>query len=160
MTKVRVERLEMFREGLTMALYLSLSLLAVMLVVFDGQSADGLWETILLTVIGLTFAHQIAFQLSTRLVTPGSLLSPASIAALRGQLIAAAIIASLTVIPVLIWGELGAFIATLMLLFFVLFIGYRVARGAPVSRIRALVYVSVIFILVGVLLVIKALGAH
>lgn len=160
MSEPPAEQHEARREGLTMALYLSLSLLAVMLVVFDGDSVDGLWETILLTVVGLTMAHQIAFRLSSRLMTDGSLLSPTSIAALRAQLSAALVVGALAVIPVLIWGEIGAFIASLALLAFIVLVGYRVGMRAHSSRIRALLYVGVVFAVVVAVLVVKALGAH
>jgi hypothetical protein len=82
---------ERLREGVTMALYISLSLLAV-LVAQPTSLAPGASESpalaIVLTAVGLIVAHWLAFRLSTRLVHRGQV-SAASVelivAARRGH---------------------------------------------------------------------------
>ena len=70
---------EWFHEALTMALYVSLSLLAVLLAQPPGArlSESNLWLTVLITAVALLLAHQVAFRLSSRLVNKG-LLDPAA----------------------------------------------------------------------------------
>ena len=99
-------RREIQREGLTMALYISISLLAVMaaLPAPQTQSRVTLALTLLLASVGLVLAHQIAFRLSSRLVQPGSTLDPAGVRLLTAQLIGGAAVTAIAVVPVLLFG--------------------------------------------------------
>ena len=67
------ERTEVWREGITMALYVSLSQLAVMtaLPAQEASTDSKLALTVALTSVGLVLAHQVAFRMSSRLVAPG-----------------------------------------------------------------------------------------
>jgi peptidoglycan/LPS O-acetylase OafA/YrhL len=67
------ERKEWLREAVTMALYVSLSLLAVLVALPPGSSLGNdrhLALTILITAVALLLAHQVAFRLSTRRPPP------------------------------------------------------------------------------------------
>jgi hypothetical protein len=147
-------RRDAVREGFTMALYIAISLLAVMLALPPsvGPEASGAPALVIfLTAIGLLAAHVAAFRLSTRLVHRGRL--PAEQARLVGaQLLGGLSVALLAVVPVLIFGgAAGVIISELLLIGLVAFVGYETARAIPVSRTRALLYALVV---VGVALVI------
>src|SRR3712207_6160501 len=67
---------ERVREGVTMALYISLSLLAVLVALpsnLDPGASESPAQTIFLTSVGLILAHVLAFRISTRLVHQGQL---------------------------------------------------------------------------------------
>lgn len=152
---------EIWREGVTMALYISLSQLAVMTAlpeVSDGR--EGLALTVFLTSVGLVLAHQVAFRMSSRLVAEGSKLEPEAPRLLGAQLLGGGFVTLLAVLPILIFGP-GAYRVSIgLLLLFVMVVGYLVARSAPVSRLRALIYVVfVAFVVIGVL-VVKSLVGH
>lgn len=152
----------MLREGLTMALYVSLSLLAVMLAwptpPGDGDRSPAL--TILLVSVGLIAAHQVAFRLSSRLFAPGSQLSAAHAQVLWSQLAGGGAVTALAVLPILLFGGSAYPLSLGLLLAFVLAVGYAVARSAPVSRLRALAYVAVIAVAVLAVLALKSLVTH
>ena len=158
----RHERREIWREGFTMALYISLSQLAV-LTALPAASVEGsttLALTIALTSIGLVLAHQLAFRMSSRLIAEGSRLEPMAPRILRAQLVGGALVTALAVLPVLLFGP-GAFRVSIgLLLLFVLGVGYLVARSAPTSRLRSLLYVGFVAILVVGVLVVKNLVGH
>ena len=153
---------EVWREGFTMALYISLSLIAVMaaLPAPHEQSRLALSLTLLLASVGLVLAHQIAFRLSSRLVQPGSTIEAAGMRLLTAQIIGGAAVTAIAVLPVLVFGSAAYWVSGLLLLLFVLGVGYLVARTKPVSRLRALLYVGFIAVLVIGVLVVKTLSAH
>jgi hypothetical protein len=156
------ERAEVSREGVTMALYVSLSQLAVMtaMPVDEASSNTALALTVALTSVGLVFAHQLAFRMSSRLVTAGSTLEPMAPRILRAQLIGGAAVTLLAVLPILVFGP-GAYTWSMgLLLVFVMVVGYLVARSAPNSRARSLVYVAIVAVAVVGVLVIKSLVNH
>ncbi|MEI8081125.1 MAG: hypothetical protein WCI74_04695, partial [Actinomycetes bacterium] len=64
---------EVVREAVTMALYVSLSLLAVVLATPEvtHETKAQVAFVAFVTVCGLLFAHMLAFDVSTRLVTEG-----------------------------------------------------------------------------------------
>ena len=152
---------EVLRESVTMALYVSLSLIAVLVVLPQSVMDDvgSIALTICVTAIGLVFAHQIAFSISTRLVLHGGLGILGS-RLLWAQLAGGAVAVVLAVVPAIIFGANAVTASVITLLAFVCIVGYQAARSVPVSRFRALVYVGVIVVLVGVLLIIKSLVAH
>lgn len=156
------ERAEIWREGFTMALYISLSQLAVLSALPSDAVTGGttLALTIALTSVGLVLAHQVAFRMSSRLIAEGSRLEPVAPRILRAQLAGGAFVTLLAVLPVLLFGADAVRWSAVLLLLFVLGVGYLVARSTPLSRARSLLYVSgVAVVVIGVLLV-KSLVGH
>lgn len=156
------EQSEIWREAITMALYVSLSQLAVMTALPSPAADDtaNLAITVALTSIGLVLAHQVAFRMSSRLVSKGSRLEPLAPRLLRAQLLGGAAVTLLAVVPILVFGA-GAYRLSIgLLLLFVMVVGYLVARSAPTSRGRALLYVGVVAVAVIGILVIKSLVHH
>jgi hypothetical protein len=155
------EAREWLREAVTMALYISLSLLAVLVALPRASTAesDDLWLTILLTAVALLFAHQLAFRISTRLVNKG-LLDAAGVKLLGAQLIGGLIAAVAAALPVLVFGSEAVRASELILLLFVAATGYRAARSVPASRLRALMYVGVVVVGVIAVLFLKSLVGH
>jgi hypothetical protein len=154
------ERLELIREATTMALYVSLSLLAVLIALpvshQDERAKAGL--IVFGTALGLVLAHHVAFRLSTRLVS-GGLLTPESVNALKAQALGGIPVAIVAALPVLVLGEdPGELVAEAVLLAFVAFVGYRSARASS-SPARSLVYVAgLVIAVIGVVLVKLAVG--
>jgi hypothetical protein len=155
------EAREWLREAVTMALYISLSLLAVLVALPSASTAesDDLWLTILLTAVALLFAHQLAFRISSRLVNKG-LLDAAGVKLLGAQLIGGLIAAVAAALPVLVFGSEAVRASELILLLFVAATGYRAARSVPASRLRALMYVGVVVLGVVAVLFLKSLVGH
>lgn len=155
------ERVEWFREMVTMALYVGLSLLAVLVALPPGtQLSDAnLALTLLVTAIALLFAHQLAFRLSTRLVNQG-LLDDTGRRLLSAQLVGGVAVAVVAAAPVFFFGPSGIRISELLLLAFVGLTGYKVARSVPTSRLRALAYVALVGVAVLGVLLLKASIGH
>lgn len=156
------ERLEVIREGVTMALYVSLSQLAVMAALPTQQASQDpkLWLTVALTTVGLVLAHQVAFRMSSRLVAPGSTLEPLAPRLLRAQLLGGAAVTALAAVPILVFGPAAYRWSMGLLLLFVMIVGYLVARSAPYSRLRSLLYVGVVALTVILVLEVKSLVNH
>jgi hypothetical protein len=155
-------RSERIREGVTMALYIALSLLAVMFALpVDLAEAAGASHAgvIFVTSIGLLIAHQLAFRLSARLAH-GKLASE-HLELLAAQLIGGLAVTLVAVVPVLlIGGTSGLLVAELALLTFIAVVGYIAARGIPVSRPRALLYVAGVVALTLMVIGIKNLAHY
>ena len=156
------ERTEVWREGITMALYISLSQLAVMAALPSQNSGSGqqLALTVALTSLGLVIAHQVAFRMSSRLVAPGSTLEPLAPRILRAQMIGGGSVTVLAVVPIILFGT-GAYVWSIgLLLAFVMLVGYAVARSTPRSRAQSLLYVVYIAVVVIAVLAVKSLVSH
>lgn len=155
------ERLEWWREAVTMALYVSLSLLAVLVALPPGSSLSetDLGLTVLITAVALLLAHQVAFRLSSRLVNRG-LLDDAGRKLLSAQVVGGLGAAAVASLPVFLLGSDGIRVSELVLLLFVAATGYRAARSVPTSRTRALGYVGFVVLLVLVVLFVKSLVGH
>ena len=153
--------LEVLREAVTMALYISLSLLAVLIATPTSaeESSTQLAVTVALTAIVLILAHQVAFRLSTRLLNRG-LLDNDSLRLLGAQAAGGIAVVVLATVPILVLGASGLRIAAALLITLVAVVGYVTARSVPVSRTRALLYVGVVVFAVGLVLVVKALVGH
>lgn len=152
---------EWLREAVTIALYVSLSLLAVLVALPTGttESGEHLGRTVLLTAVSLLLAHQVAFRLSTKLVNRG-LLDEAGRRLLTAQLAGGLSVAVVASLPVFVLGPDGIRWSELLLLAFVAATGYRAARSVPTSRAKALSYVGfLVVVVIGVLLV-KSLAGH
>ncbi|MGD9956208.1 MAG: hypothetical protein AB7O74_05180 [Candidatus Nanopelagicales bacterium] len=155
-------RFEAAREAVTMALYQSLSLLAVLLATPSPSEDDAniaVAVTVFLTGLGLLVAHHIAFRLSSRLINQG-LLSDASVTMLKAQAIGGLPIVVGAAIPPLVLGaDLGTTVSEVLLLVLVGLVGYRAVRPAR-DRRQAMGYLVGLLVLVGLLMVLKTAVGH
>jgi hypothetical protein len=158
---VQDERRELVRESVTMALYISLSLLAVLTALPSSAAEEDarLAALVAFTAIGLVLAHAVAFRLSTRLVSRGQVGESAA-RQLAAQLVGGAIVTVLAVLPLLVLGPSGLPWSRGVLLVLVAGVGYAAARSVPVSRPRALVYVLLVVVVVLVVLAVKGWAGH
>jgi hypothetical protein len=161
--RAAAHRRERVREGVTMALYISLSLLAVMLAVprdAGPATAESPALVIFLTSLGLILAHQLAYRLSTRLAHHGRL-AREHLDILAAQLVGGLLVTVVAVIPViLVEGIRGVIVSELVLLAFIAGVAYAAARLVPHSRLRALGYAGgIVVVALGVLWV-KGLVGH
>ncbi len=156
-------RRERIREGVTMALYISLSLLAVMLAVprdIGPSSAESPALVIFLTALGLILAHQLASRLSTRLAHHGRL-AREHLDLFAAQLLGGVIVTVVAVVPViLIDGHRGVIVSELVLLAFIAGVAYNAARLVPYSRLRSLGYAGGIVVIALAVLWVKGLVGH
>ena len=155
------EDIEVLREAVTMALYISLSLLAVLAAVPGEilQQRSAVAFTVGLTSLGLVLAHQVAFRLSTRLLHRG-VLSPAARRLLGAQLIGGLAVTFVAVLPIVIVGSDALPWTFVLLLGFVAIVGYLAARSVPMSRLRAVLYVAGVVVVALSVLIIKLLVGH
>lgn len=154
--------LHALRESVTMALYLTISLLALLAARPHGEEATGpglgvVWGT----VAGLTLAHWLAFRLSGRLFA-GSPLTAEDRATLKGQAMAALGVAVLASIPFLVFEPpteqeaAGLVLAGLIGLF-----TYGTARRNDASPLRSLVSaVSAVAVAAAIAIVKNVLAGH
>lgn len=141
-----------------MALYLSLSLLAVLLA-FPSTGGEHLGE-IFLTAIGLLVAHLVAFGISSRLVSKGVLDEQARLVAFA-QIVGGIAVIVLVMLPLLVLAPpVSLQVAQALMLGFVAYVGYVAARQADVSRGRALRYVGFVVASVMIVLLVKSLAGH
>jgi hypothetical protein len=144
-----VDGAELRKEAYTMALYVSVCLLAALTAAADrndhGQAKviGIVWGT----TIGLALAHWFAFRLSARLAGSGSV-HRHDVLVSTAQLGGAAVVASLCTVPILILSPAAELDAVrLTLAGFIAVVGYQTARssGSPVRR--ALLYAAGILVL-------------
>jgi hypothetical protein len=154
-------RRERVREGVTMALYISLSLLAVMVALdLTGAASASPAAEIFITSLGLLVAHQLAFRISTRLAHGGQLASE-HLELLGAQLLGGLAVTAVAVLPVLLFeGNAGILVAELLLIAFIAVVGYSAARMVPLGRGRALLYTTGVVALALVTVWIKNLLHH
>lgn len=154
---------ERIREGITMALYIGFSLLAVLLATptdYVDDSRTRVATTLALTALGLVLAHQLAFRLSTRLLNRG-VLDPESLAILRAQLLGGLPVVAIAAVPVLLFGgRTGVLVSELLLLAIVASVGYLTARSAGASPRWILINVVAVIVVVGALLAFKVAVGH
>jgi hypothetical protein len=154
--------LEAARETVTMALYISLSLLAVLLATPNpGPEDHRVTEAVivLVTGVGLVAAHHLAFRMSSRLVNAG-VLSPASVSMLGAQALGGLPIAVLAALPVLVFGvDWGTAVSEVLLLALVCIVGYRSVRPA-MSRGRAVLYLLGVVLVAGLVIGLKLVVGH
>lgn len=155
------QRREWLREAVTMSLYVSLSLLAVLVALPPGASLGDrhLALTILLTAVALLLAHQVAFRLSTRLINRG-LLDDEGRRMLSAQVAGGLITGVVAAAPVFLFGAGAIRLTEFLVLAFVAATGYRAARSVPTSRTKALAYVAFVVLVVLAVLFVKSLVAH
>ena len=157
------EQLGFLHEVTTMALYVSLSLLAVLIALPDvNPGEDNRFEeglTVLGTGLGLVLAHHVAFRMSTRLVNQG-LLTQESRDSLKAQALGGIPVAVLAAVPVFVLGEdPGEDVAIFLLLALVLAVGYRSARFSS-RPIRALAYAGILVLVVAAVVTVKLAVGH
>lgn len=154
-------RKERVREAMTMALYLSMSLLAVLVALpkSHGQEGPAAALSVLATAGGLVLAHHVAFRLSSRLVEKG-LLSTESVELLGAQVAGALPVALVAAGPLLFpGGSAGRILSEILLLAFVAVVGYLAARQSA-SVTRSLVYVVGVVLVFGLVVVVKLVVGH
>ena len=162
MAEPRTEHtVEWVRESVTMALYMSLSLLAVLVALPSGSTAEAehLAWTVLLTAIGLLLAHQVAFRLSSRMVNQG-LLDEESLSLIGAQTAGGLAVAFVAAAPVWALGSSGVRMSEFLLISFVAATGYRSVRGAPSSRTKALVYTAGLVLVMIAVVALKVVVGH
>ena len=161
-TATRHER-EQLREAITMALYIGVSLLAVLLATptdYVDDSRTRVATTVALTALGLVLAHQLAYRLSTRLLNRG-VLDAESLAILRAQLLGGLPVVAIAAVPVLLFGgQTGVLVAEVLLLAVVAAVGYLTARSAGASSRRVLLNVAGVLVVVGAVLALKVAVGH
>ena len=93
------ESRELKRHAVEMALYIALSLLAVMVALPSELERTETVEvalTLIVTAIGLLAAHWLAFRVSTRLAS-GGILNPQELSILAAQLAGGAVVVAIAV---------------------------------------------------------------
>ena len=145
-----------------MALYVSLSLLAVMIALpkdVAPASSDSPAAVLFFTSLGLLLAHQLAFRISAQLAHRGLLSEHLEI--LGAHLAGGLLVTAIAVVPVLlIAGPTGVLVAELLLLGFIAVVGYMAARSVPLGRVRSLAYVAGVVVLTLAILWIETLVDH
>jgi hypothetical protein len=150
-------------ETTTMALYLAISVLALLAALphGDGGVTDAVVGTIWGTIAGLTLAHLLAFRLSGKLLG-GGWLDRAEVLAIVGQVLAAIGVALLVSVP--LWWSSGTQAVAYARLTLVAMIGvfaFGVAIQQHPSRFRAGLYaVVVVAISLAVAIVKNRLAGH
>lgn len=153
-------RREFFREAVTMALYLTLSLLAVLLAIPSSSEGGDPIGLVFLTAVGLLVAHLLAFAISSRLVSRGLLDGQARMI-LFAQILAGGFVVLLVMIPMLLFDAPTSIrVAEGLLMAFVAWMGYLAARQANVSVLRSWLYVASVVVSVMIVLAIKAAVGH
>jgi hypothetical protein len=150
-------------ETTTMALYLAISVLALLAALphGDGGVTDAVVGTVWGTIAGLTLAHLLAFRLSGKLLG-GGWLDRAEVLAIAGQVLAAVGVALLVSVP-LWWssGTQAVAYARLLLAAMIGVFAFGVAIQQHPSRFRAGLYaVVVVAISLGVAIVKNRLAGH
>jgi hypothetical protein len=151
---------ERVREGMTMALYLSLSLLAV-LVAFEDPTHPEMSSSaqlVFLTAIGLMLAHLLAFRMSSRFVARGKRTGE-YLGLVTAQVAGGTIVTLLATVPLLLLGPWpGLLVSELSLLVLISGVGYVTGRAAGYSRLRSVLYVAGVVALTVLVLWVKSLA--
>ena len=156
-------RSELFREAMTMALYVAVCVLAVLTTFVDhgNTSHTGIIGIVWGTAVGLAVAHLFAFRLSARLVASGNRTRHEGLLEVA-QLAGAAFVAVLVTLPLLLLpdsNDLSA--ARIVLAAFIALVGYSVARSGGASVVRAASYGAFILIVGMVIVTVKnTLSGH
>jgi hypothetical protein len=151
---------ERLREGMTMALYLSLSLLAVLVAFEDPTHPEttGTARLVSLTAIGLMLAHLLAFRMSSRLVAKGQRTGEYR-GLVLAQVIGGTIVTLLATVPLLLLGPWpGLLVSELALLVLISGVGYVTGRAAGYGRLRSVMYVAGVVALTVAVLWVKGLA--
>jgi peptidoglycan/LPS O-acetylase OafA/YrhL len=147
-------RIEVLREGMTMALYISIVLLATFVALpkgsneaHDGVHGVGLIGLIWGTALGLALAHWFAFRVTASAFSEGAV-PDKDVKIGIAQIVAAAGVAAACTVPVLIADEASdvetaSWVPALILGF----AGVVVARQSNRSRLQAIIVGGVVMVL-------------
>jgi hypothetical protein len=154
---------ELFKEGLTMALYVAVCLLAALAALPDDPERREVSVFVVIwgTTVGLALAHWFAFSLSARLVAAGTVRRHDAAASVA-QLVGAVAVAVLATVPVLFLGE-GAELSVVrfVLAGFIAVVGFAVARSSGAATHRAATYAVVVLVVAGTIVTVKhVLSGH
>lgn len=154
---------ENMREGTTMALYVSLSQLAVLLALpattTNESGRAGLAMIVLLTSVGLVIAHQIAFRISSRLVDhKRSIVHVPQV--MRAQLLGGGFTTVLAIVPLVIFGPRALWLSTVLLTAFVCWVAYLASRSVPNTRLQSLKYTGLVLLAIIAITALKVLVLH
>lgn len=145
------------KEGLTMALYVAVCLLAALVALVDhsGEEATRTLGVIWGTTVGLVLAHLFAFRVSARLIGRGTVqrddLETAGTQLAGG--VAVAVLASVPVVLLPASAELDAVLYVLAA--FIAAVAYAVARRAGARPALALAYVASVVLVAGLVVAVK-----
>jgi hypothetical protein len=154
---------EVRREAYTMALYVSVCLLAALSAVAeraDAGHADVLkitWGT----TVGLAVAHWFAFRVSARLVAAGAL-GRLEVETAAAQLVGALAVALLATVPVVLLPATAELdVVRLVLAGFVAAVGFAVARNSGAGTRRSAIYAaSLMVVALAIALLKNVLSGH
>jgi hypothetical protein len=154
-------RIELRLEASTMALYVSVVLLATLVALDDSADPTELLGLIWGTTIGLALAHYFAFRMSSRLVR-GTTLHRRDLDVASAQLGGAALVAAICTVPVILFPAESEYDVVRLLLALLLGIaGYAAGRSGGASVARSLVSGLTTLVLgIAVALVKNALLGH
>jgi len=155
-------RVELVREGGTMALYVAICLLAGLTVASDQHVEElNVLAVVWGTTLGLAIAHWFAFRMSSRLAAGGQV-RPRDVAVSAAQLGGAVAVAALATIPVLLFSDSNELEAVrLTMAGFIGVVGFAVARSSGASRLRAGLYaLGMVIVALAIALVKNALISH
>lgn len=155
------ERQQAIRETLTMGLYLTISVLAVLVALPPGEkSTVGVLALVWGTTMGLLLAHLLAFRLAARLFS-GAALGRHDRLAMLGQGLSALVVATFASLPLLLAeGESALDGMRLLLAGGIGVFAYLVGRREA-GPIRAVVYaVGVVVVALVVAVVKNTLAGH
>jgi VIT1/CCC1 family predicted Fe2+/Mn2+ transporter len=151
------------REAYTMALYVSVCLLAALSAVAERTDAGqvDVFKITWGTTIGLAVAHWFAFRVSARLVAAGEL-GRHEVHTAAAQLVGALAVAVLVTVPVVLLPATAELdVVRLVLAGFVAAIGYAVARNSGASMRRSAIYAASILVIALAIAVLKnVLSGH
>ena len=151
------ETRDIVREGVTMALYISLSLLAALAAIpaFTSEDRTQVAVTVFLTAVALLVAHIVAYSVSTRLVTRGTIDAEAR-RTLAAQILAGLIVAVVATAPALLVDSSSSLeLAGFLLTAFIAAVAFTAAKQAGGSNARALIYTALVLVFACIILVIK-----
>jgi hypothetical protein len=131
------------RESLTMGLYITISLLAVLSTKPHGGTTSAVLALVWGTTIGLILAHWVAFQLTARLFA-GSRLTSHDRVTMVGQAVAALGVACLASVPLLLHADAGPALARGVLAGLIGLFAFGAARRHGGSGGRATAYALVV----------------
>jgi hypothetical protein len=155
-------RHRVLHETTTMALYLAISMLALLAALPHGEDeVTHLIGMVWGTIAGLTLAHLLAFRLSGKLLGGGRL-DRTELYALGGQFVAAIGVGLLISVP-LVWssGTQAVAYARLVLAAMIGVFAFGVAIQQSPSRVRAVLYAIVVVVIsLGVAVVKNRLAGH
>ena len=147
-------RIEVLREGMTMALYISIVLLATLVALpkgsneaHDGVHGVGLIGLIWGTALGLALAHWFAFRVTASVFGEGAV-SDKDVKIGLAQIVAAAGVAAVCTVPVLFVDEASDVGAASWVPALILGLaGFLVARQSKRSPIRAVIFGGIVMVL-------------